>query len=189
MSCERGIFGGQGRLAIIGRGLVAWIGRAAGDAAGAWAVFWALGCNCMEEPIYAAVWWVWYGLCIAMNLMARERMADMTTVASGAHGHPEVDTMQDLMAQLVDGQTNMMSAITTLTENQAKMMSAITALTENQARMQETMSVMQETIAMLHESVDALRASTEALQAATGELARGLAVVQADVALLVARDS
>lgn len=111
---------------------------------------------------------VWYGLNITMNFMTRERMADMTTVASGAHGHPEVDTMQDLMAQLVDGQT--------------KMMSAITALTENQAKMQETMMVMQESISLLHESVAELRA-------ATGELARALAVVQADVAMLVARDS
>ena len=84
----------------------------------------------------------------------------MTTVASGAHGHPEVDNMQDLMAQLVDGQTKMMEAITTLAENQVR----------------------------LQEAIEALRASTTELQAATGELARGLAVVQADVALLVARN-
>ena len=116
-----------------------------------------------------------------MNLMARERMADMTTVASGAHGHPEVDIMQDLMAQWVDGQAKMMSAITALTENQARMQ-------ETMMVMQETISVMQESIATLHESLDVLRASTAALQAATGDLARGLAIVQADVALLVARD-
>ena len=135
----------------------------------------------MRESLYAAMRWVWYGLCITMRLTARERMADMTTVASGAHGHPEVDNMQDLMAQLVDGQTKMMSAITALTENQARMQ-------ETMMVMQETISVMQESIATLHESLDVLRASTAALQAATGDLARGLAIVQADVALLVARD-
>ena len=99
-------------------------------------------------------------MCIVMNWMARERMADMTTVASGAHGHPEVDAMQDLMAQMVEGQTKMMEAITTLAENQVR----------------------------LQEAIEALRASTAELQAATGELARGMALLQADVTLLVARD-
>ena len=92
----------------------------------------------------------------------------MTTVASGAHAHPEVSAMQDLMAQMVDRQTEMMSAITTLAEGQVRLQEAITTLAENQARMQE--SILE-------------------LQAATGDLARVLAVVQADVALLVARDS
>ena len=92
----------------------------------------------------------------------------MTTVASGAHAHPEVGAMQDLMAQMVDRQTEMMSAITTLAEGQVRLQEAITTLAENQARMQE--SILE-------------------LQAATGDLARVLAVVQADVALLVARDS
>ena len=113
----------------------------------------------------------------------------MTTVASGAHAHPEVDTIQDMMAQLVDGQVKMMSAITALAENQARMQETMSVMQETVSVMQETMSVMHESIATLHESVDALRASTAALQAATGELARGLAVVQADVAMLVARDS
>ena len=115
----------------------------------------------MGELLYAAWRWVWYGLCIAMGLMAQERMGDMTTVASGAHAHPEVDAMQDMMAQMVEAQTNMMEAITTLAEGQVR----------------------------LQEGIEALRESTAELQAATGELARALAIVQADVALLVARDS
>lgn len=104
---------------------------------------------------------------VIMNFTVRERMADMTTVASGAHGHPEVDNMQDLMAQLVDGQTKMMSAITVLTENQVRLQEATEALQASTAKLQ---------------------ASTAELQASTGELARGMALLQADVTLLVARD-
>ena len=103
-----------------------------------------------------------------MGLMAQERMGDMTTVASGAHAHPEVDTMQDILARVVDMQADMASALATLTENQRKMA--------------ETMTVMLD-------AIETLQTSTAELQASTGNLARTMALVQADVAMLVERDS
>ena len=96
----------------------------------------------------------------------------MTTSSVRPHTHPElqsgIETTQAMIAQLIAGQ--------------ATILDTLNAQAENQARMQDSITAMQG-------AITALIDSQVEMQAAIGELARGLAVVQADVALLLARDS
>ena len=96
----------------------------------------------------------------------------MTTGSAIPHTHPElqsgIETTQAMIAQLIAGQ--------------ATILDTLNAQAENQARMQESITAMQGAITSLIDS-------QIQMQAAIGELARALAVVQADVALLLARDS
>lgn len=96
----------------------------------------------------------------------------MTTTSAIPHTHPElqsgIDTTQAMIAQLIAGQATILDTLNAQAENQARMQESITALIDSQVQMQ---------------------AAIGELQMAVGELARALAVVQADVALLLARDS
>ncbi len=109
---------------------------------------------------------LWFGYANELgDAHAHKRIADMTTSSVRPHTHPElqsgIETTQAMIAQLIAGQATILDTLNAQAENQARMQEAITALIGSQVEM----------------------------QAAIGELARGLAMVQADVALLLARDS
>ena len=124
-------------------------------------------------PIHYAGAVLWFGHANELGeAHIHKRIADMTTSGVRPHTHPElqsgIETTQAMIAQLIAGQ--------------ATILDTLNAQAENQARMQESITAMQGAItALINSQVE--------MQAAIGELARALAVVQADVALLLARDS
>ena len=68
-------------------------------------------------------------------------------------------------------------------------MDTLNVQAESQARMQADISELQMSVGEMKADISEMKTAIGELQSTGGEVARGLAVVQADVALLVARDS